>query len=119
MRMSVRLPPTPWLLTAVWSCWPAVTPAQQPASANSLGEITVTGRKILNDDALSTEVAAALHSDAYLDDAHVTVTTKDGVVTLHGFVQDAWDLLALRRVAKKVAGSKKVVNDVELMLNDQ
>ena len=50
--------------------------------------------------------------------AEITVT-GNGIVTLQGFVQDAWDLLALRRIAKRVAGVKRVVNDVELVLNDQ
>jgi hypothetical protein len=29
------------------------------------------------------------------------------------------DLLALRRIAKKVNGAKKILNDVERQLNDQ
>jgi osmotically-inducible protein OsmY len=64
-------------------------------------------------------VELALKLDPYVDDQHVTVTTKNGIVTIQGFVQDAWDLLALRRIAKRVAGVKRVVNDVELVLNDQ
>jgi osmotically-inducible protein OsmY len=54
-----------------------------------------------------------------VDDNHVTITVKNGVVTMQGFVQDAWDLSALRRVAKKVPGVRRIVNDVELVLNDQ
>jgi osmotically-inducible protein OsmY len=108
------------MLTVLAVLWAMPSPAQDRAkAANELSEITVTGRKIIPDEEVSSRVVSALHSDLYVDDAHVTVTTKDGVVTLHGFVQDAWDLLALRRVAKKVTGANKVVNDVELMLNDQ
>lgn len=89
------------------------------APANALAEITVTGRKIIPDEEVSQQVELALKLDPYVDDQHVTVTTKNGIVTIQGFVQDAWDLLALRRIAKRVAGVKRVVNDVELVLNDQ
>ncbi|MDB6085891.1 MAG: hypothetical protein JWN43_3772 [Gammaproteobacteria bacterium] len=112
--------PSTVLLAVLSVLWAAGSLAQQSAGpANVLSEITVKGRKISPDEEVSREVVAALQADPYVDDAHVTVTTKDGIVTIHGFVQDAWDLLALRRIAKKVAGAKKIVNDVELMLNDQ
>jgi osmotically-inducible protein OsmY len=108
------------LLALLSFLWAAASLAQQTAApSNVLSEITVTGKKISSDEEVSTQVASALHSDPYVDDGHVTVTTKDGIVTLHGFVQDAWDLLALRRIAKKVAGGRRIVNDVELVLNDQ
>jgi hypothetical protein len=108
------------MLTVLSILWATSLMAEDKANAgNGLSEITVTSRMIIPDEEVSSQVVSALHSDLYVDDMHVTVTTKDGIVTLHGFVQDAWDLLALRRIAKKVAGAKKVVNDVELMLNDQ
>jgi osmotically-inducible protein OsmY len=108
------------LLTLLSVLYAAASLAQGTAApANVLSEITVTGRKISSDEEVSIQVASALHSDPYVDDGHVTVTTKNGIVTLHGFVQDAWDLLALRRIAKKVAGGRRIVNDVELVLNDQ
>jgi osmotically-inducible protein OsmY len=115
-----RLKPSTILLTVLSVLSATASMAEDKANAaNGLAEIIVTSRKIIPDEEVSTQVVFALHSDLYVDDMHVTVTTKDGIVTLHGFVQDAWDLLALRRIAKKVAGAKKVVNDVELMLNDQ
>jgi osmotically-inducible protein OsmY len=100
------------------------TPAkaqQSGASDDSLTSIVVQAKRLssLTDDEVTEQVASALRTDRYVDDAHVTVTTENGVVTLHGFVQDAWDLLALRRISRQVPGVKKVVNDVELVLNDQ
>ena len=73
----------------------------------------------MTDLELKANVESELKWEPSVNAAEVGVAAKDGIVTLHGFVQDAWDLLALRRIAKKVAGAKKVVNDVELMLNDQ
>ena len=100
--------------------WGAASVAQHTAApAAALAEITVTGKKIIPDEEVSRQVEFALELDPYIDDRHVTVTTKNGIVTLQGFVQDAWDLLALRRITKRVAGVKMVVNDVELMLNDE
>jgi len=100
--------------------WGAASVAQHTAApAAALAEITVTGKKIIPDEEVSRQVEFALELDPYIDDRHVTVTTKNGIVTLQGFVQDAWDLLALRRITKRVAGVKQVVNDVELILNDQ
>jgi osmotically-inducible protein OsmY len=108
-------------LVAVLSIlWGAASVAQHTAAQeNVLAEITVTGRKIIPDEEVSRQVELALELDPYVDDRHVTVTTKNGIVTIQGFVQDAWDLLALRRITKRVAGVKRVVNDVELVLNDQ
>ncbi|HEY0800007.1 MAG TPA: BON domain-containing protein [Steroidobacteraceae bacterium] len=107
-------------LATMWMVlWAAPSNAQQDvASDDSLATIVVRAHR-LTDEQVTEEVATALRTDRYVDDAHVTVTTKDGVVTLHGFVQDAWDLLALRRISRKLPGVKKVVNDVELELNDQ
>ncbi|HEY0748000.1 MAG TPA: BON domain-containing protein [Steroidobacteraceae bacterium] len=98
------------------------TIAQNTApAADSLTSIVVRAQRLSNytDNQVTEQVESALRSDRYVDDAHVTATTENGVVTLHGFVQDAWDLLALRRIARKVSGVKKIVNDVELVLNDQ
>ena len=105
------------VLSVLW--WAASVGQQTAAPKNVLAEITVTGRKIIPDEEVTQQVELALKLDPYVDDQHVTVTTKNGVVTIQGFVQDAWDLLALRRIAKRVAGVKRVVNDVELVLNDQ
>jgi osmotically-inducible protein OsmY len=108
------------LLAVLSYLWATVALAQTKAApADALSEITVTARKVILDEEVSRNVESALHSDPYVDDRHVTITTKNGVVTLHGFVQDAWDLLALRRIAKKVPGARRIVNDVELVLNDQ
>jgi BON domain len=83
--------------------------------------VTVTADRLHPpaDEQLAQDVKTALRSNPIVDDNHVTITVKNGVVTMQGFVQDAWDLMALRRVAKKVPGVKRIVNDVELVLNDQ
>jgi hypothetical protein len=95
--------------------------ARADNSPNGPDTVTVTAERLhkVADEQLAQDVKTALRSDPIVDDNHVTITVKNGVVTMQGFVQDAWDLMALRRVAKKVPGVKKIVNDVELVLNDQ
>lgn len=41
----------------------------------------------------------------------VTVTIKNGVVTLQGIVFDDWDVRTGVRIAKKIPGVKRVVTD--------
>jgi osmotically-inducible protein OsmY len=91
--------------------------ASQPA--NVLDPVVVKAARVYTDDEVTKQVETALRLDPVVDDKHVTVTTHNGVVTLHGFVQDAWDLLALRRISRKIAGVKKIINDVDLQISDQ
>jgi osmotically-inducible protein OsmY len=63
-------------------------------------------------------VETAMQSDRYFLDEHVTVTVKDGVVMLTGIVFDEWDLRTARRIAKRIPGVKRVVNDLELVLGE-
>jgi len=66
------------------------------------------------DDKMKQQVQEALHSDAFFYDEHVTVTIKDGVATLRGIVFDDWDLRQAMRIARKIPGVRRVVNDLEL-----
>jgi osmotically-inducible protein OsmY len=90
------------------------------ASANTrLEEIVVTAKRRSDpvaDEKMSKQVEEALHSDAYFYDEHVTVTTKNGVVTLQGMVFDDWDLRSAVRISRKIPGVKRVVNDLEIKL---
>jgi osmotically-inducible protein OsmY len=111
------------ILALTLGCVGAIVSAVARADNSAKGPdtITVTANRQhqVADEQLAQDVKAALRSDPIVDDNHVTIIVKNGVVTMQGFVLDAWDLLALRRVAKKVPGVKKIVNDVELVLNDQ
>ena len=44
---------------------------------------------------------------------------KNGVLTLHGIVFDDWDLRDALRIARKVAGVQRVVNDLEIKLGGE
>jgi osmotically-inducible protein OsmY len=66
------------------------------------------------DEEVRKEVETALHSDPFFYDGHVTVTVKDGAVHLQGVVFEDRDLRAARRISKKIAGAKRVVNELEI-----
>jgi hypothetical protein len=61
-------------------------------------------------------VETALRDDPYFNDTHVTVSLKNGVVILKGFVSSEWDLIHAIRIAKKAAGDGRVVDDLYLDL---
>ena len=71
------------------------------------------------DEAVKINVEAALRSDPFFYDEHVTVTMKNGIVTLTGIVFDDWDLRAAIRIARRIAGVKRVVNDLEIRLGGE
>ncbi len=85
---------------------------------HTLDSIVVTAKR-LADEQVKMQVEEALHTDPYFYDGHVTVTIKDGVVTLSGVVFDEWDLRAAKRIAKRIAGVRRVVNDLEIELGGE
>lgn len=104
-------------------CWAtsagadAVTP-----SARLLDPIVVTAKKQpdpVPDEKLTEQVETALHSDPLFYDEHVTVTIRNGVVTLEGIVFDDWDLRQVIRLSRRVPGVKRVVNDLEIKLGGE
>ena len=103
------------------SCvWGMQAGAQQTNVPGKLLEpIIITARKqeaAKTDEEVTRQVEAALRADRYVFDDHVRITTKDGVVTLSGFVLDVWDVYSLKRIVRKMAGVKKVVDQLTLEL---
>lgn len=91
-------------------------------SGTPLDTVVVTaprGVESVADEELVNRVAATLRADPYFYDEHVVVTVKNGVATLHGIVFDDWDLRHAIRLARKIAGVKRVVNDLEIKLGGE
>jgi len=83
----------------------------------TLKEIVVTGTRqpeTAADAELNKQVETAMRSDRYFYDYHVTAMTRDGVVFLRGLVFDDWDMRTAIRLSKRVAGVKRVVNQLEI-----
>jgi osmotically-inducible protein OsmY len=82
-------------------------PAEHP-------EVVITGTR-QNDANLVVKVEQALESDRYLYTAHVTVTADNGVVTLEGFTGDPSEIHQMMRLARRIAGARRVINRIELV----
>jgi osmotically-inducible protein OsmY len=88
------------------------------APANTrLDEIVVTAKKRADpvaDEKLKKQVEETLHADAFFYGEHVTVTINNGIVTLQGLVFDEGDMRSAVRIARRIPGVKRVVNDLEI-----
>jgi osmotically-inducible protein OsmY len=105
-------------LFGLWA--PAAAAQHAPASGrNALQEITVTARKVSEtDEEVTEQVETALHSDRYIFSEHVTIKSKNGVVTLSGIAVDYWDVIAMKRLVRRMPGVKKVVDNIDISLGD-
>jgi hyperosmotically inducible periplasmic protein len=86
-------------------------------TTNSDGPVAIAGKKApvgLSDRELTKRVQAALNSDRYVYAEHISVTASDGVVTLQGSVGDEWDLRSAIQISSRVAGVKRVVDQLEI-----
>jgi osmotically-inducible protein OsmY len=124
-RLAARLDFAKVLLSAV--CAPvlgfgAIPAAAQHAPASGrdvLQEITVTARKVSKtDEEVQEQVETALHSDRYIFSDHVSIKSKNGVVTLSGIAVDYWDVIAMKRLVRRMPGVKKVVDNIDISLGD-
>jgi osmotically-inducible protein OsmY len=101
-------------------CASPVAAQHAPAAGrDALQEITVTARKVAKtDEEVKEQVETALHSDRYIFSEHVAVTTKNGVVTLRGIATDYWDVIAMKRLVRRMPGVKRVVDNIDISLGD-
>jgi osmotically-inducible protein OsmY len=101
-------------------CAPPVAAQHAPAAGrDALQEITVTARKVAKtDEEVREQVETALHSDRYIFSEHVAVTSKNGVVTLRGIATDYWDVIAMKRLVRRMPGVKRVVDNIDISLGD-
>jgi hypothetical protein len=63
---------------------------------------------------LRSRVVTAMHVDRYLLDEHIEVAVTNNAIVLRGFVLSAWDLREAIRVARKVAGDTRVVDELSI-----
>jgi osmotically-inducible protein OsmY len=98
---------------------PAAASRMQSVPADHLPTVRATATQAADpvvDKAIRGRVEAALHSDPYFYDAHVTVSICKGDVPLDGFVSSDWDLLDAMRIARKAAGNRRVVDNLSIEL---
>jgi hypothetical protein len=99
--------------------WCAMAQAAGPVGAEgfpilTLKEIVVVGRGTEADEELNKRVESAMASNRYFYNYHVSAETRDGVVVLRGLVFDDWDMRTAVRLSRRVAGVKRVVNELTI-----
>jgi hypothetical protein len=104
------------------ACWGAGA-AERPAKAESsdLAPIVVIGKRLppnASDEQVTQAVVESIQEDPWIYADHVTITTRNGVVYIEGFVTDEWDLYHILQHARKIAGRRKIVNDLEFDMVD-
>jgi hypothetical protein len=105
-------------LLAVTACSFEAAAADGPVAPKTapVATVIVTAKRHFDpaaDAETTVRVQAALHDDPYIFDEHLTVVTVDGVVYLEGLVFDDWDLTRILRMARRLAGGRRVVNRLE------
>jgi osmotically-inducible protein OsmY len=80
-------------------------------------EVIVTATR-LTDEVLTAKVVQALRDDPYVFSDHMSVVTENGVVRLQGIALDVGDLLRALTLARRVAGKRRVVNEMEILVAD-
>ena len=94
-------------------------PAQAPAVSriDSTQEIIITAAREA-DAALTVKVVQVLQDDPYIFADHVTVTTRSGVVRVEGIVGDTGERFRILRLCRRIPGTKRVVDALEIVNND-
>jgi osmotically-inducible protein OsmY len=76
--------------------------------------VLITARKEA-DAVLTARVLRVLQDDPYVFADHIEVVTEKGIVRLQGIALDYGDLQRTLWLARRVAGRRRVVNEVEVI----
>jgi hypothetical protein len=82
-------------------------------AGSKLEEVVITARKEA-DAALTARVLQVLQDDPYVFADHIEVVTENGVVRLEGIALDVTDMYRAVDLARRIAGKRRVVNEIEL-----
>jgi BON domain len=86
--------------------------ARQPSAA--LDEVLVQGSRS-KDEQITERVQSALANDPWIYAEHITVTTENGVVRVEGITSDTWEMRRILREARRTAGVRRVLNQLEML----
>jgi osmotically-inducible protein OsmY len=99
---------------AFWGGLSSAEALRAPETQEMPHEIVVMAPKD-PDAALTVKMAAALREDSYIFADHVTITTENGVIHMRGMVSDLSSLFDILRLARRIAGQGRVVNEIEFV----
>lgn len=106
------------VLAGLTSAVPICAQQQDASIGKPKEQVVITAKPLMensSDEEVTKRVKEALDSDPWVYAEHVTVTTKDGVVTLEGLIGDEWDLRLALRISNRLPGVKRVVDNLELL----
>jgi osmotically-inducible protein OsmY len=89
-----------------------------PSHEESPEEVVVNATRVA-DEALTAKVVQSLRADPHVFADHVSVETENGVVRLRGIVFDTFDLQRTLLLARRAAGKRRVLNEIEYIPADQ
>ena len=91
--------------------------AGESRNETSTQEIVITAARQA-DEAITAKVVQVLQDDPYIFGDHVTVTTRNGVVRVEGIVGDTGERFRILRLCRKIPGTRRVVDAMEVVNND-
>jgi len=100
-----------FLVLTVLIAWPAVSPAQTSAPAESKGG---AGQEI-KDSWITSKTKTALVTDGRVKARRIKVETQGGVVTLRGKVGSGEERNAAEEITKRIDGVRSVRNTLEIV----
>jgi BON domain len=103
------------LVSGISSC-----PAEDAADkANGrVQEVVIQAKRQAADEEVTREVQRTLTSDPWTYAEHITVTTENGVVRVEGFVGDTGERFRILRLCRKIPGTRRVIDALEIVSND-
>jgi osmotically-inducible protein OsmY len=104
---------------AALSAWTAIAQAPPVALRDEVPreEVTISASRE-TDAVLTAKVEQALHDDPYIFADHMNVVAENGIVRLRGVAVDVSDLRQALALARRIAGRRRVVNEIELIALD-
>ena len=98
---------------------PVYCPAQHtPARTDARTQEVIISATRITDEQLTRQVQETLAEDPWIFAEHITVTARGGVVRLEGIVGDTGELFRVLRLCRRIPGTRRVVNELEMMHND-
>lgn len=87
--------------------------AAQPGDQTVHAEIVITATR-QSDTVIAAKVTQVLQDDPYVFGRHISVLSENGIVRLQGMVLDVTDMYRAVMRARRIAGRRRVINELEL-----
>lgn len=102
---------------AVVGWQPELVLSEEPRAEMETPEVIVSAERVA-DAALQVKVEQALDQDPFIFSERVTVRAENGVLRIEGVVYSPHDLRRLLRLVRRIAGRRRIINELELEAED-